>query len=194
MTYEYSNGVTLGAVQIDNHEQHFVVPQGKPAITKLAIELQWNSDKDDSTMRTPIVRGSPYTSVIYENGALPRIYAERPLKDGMMYVDQSTVAAPCGNGRNVFAEEFTVERELKIELDQSDMTWLIFVSSPVTFKCSSHDSTEETRKLDLPPGVIHDVPSILDIQATNYDAKKLMVRLAMANNCTTGQNPQCKRI
>lgn len=192
MTYEYANGVTLGAMQIANKEQHTVKSQGKPAITKLAIELQWQSDSSESSMRAPIVRGAPYTSMIYENGALPRIYSDRPLRRGEIFIDQKPVSTICGMGRGVFSESFLVEREIKIELDQSDMTWLIFLSSPTTFKCSSHNAAGETDKLNLPPGVVMEIPSVFDLQASSYSASKLMVRLAMANNCTSGQNAQCK--
>lgn len=192
MTYEYANGVTLGAMQINHKEQHFVRSQGKPAITKLAIEMQWNADSTEHQMRTPIVRGAPYTSMIYENGALPRIYSERPLKKGQITIDQVEQPVQCGNGRDTFSDSFRVEREIKIELDQSDMTWLVFLSSPMEFRCASYDASEETRKLNLPPGVIIDVPSLFDLQAVSSSSSRAMVRLAMSNNCTTGQNAQCK--
>lgn len=192
MTYEYANGVTLGAIQIDNHEQHFVKSQGKPAITKLAIELQWNSTDSSHRMRSPIVRGAPYTSMIYEHGTLPRIYSERPLKRNEIIIDNGKTIQNCGVGRSSFSEPFLVESDMKILLDQSDMTWLIFVSSPIYFKCSTYDAAKETYKLDLAPGVVMDIPSIFDLQAVSYAAENLMVRLAMSNNCTSGQNPQCK--
>lgn len=193
MTYEYANGVTLGAMQINHKEQHFVRSQGKPAITKLAIEMQWNAHSSEHQMRTPIVRGAPYTSMIYENGALPRISAERPLKKGQITIDQQEHPVQCGIGRDTYSESFRVEREIKIELDQSDMTWLVFLSSPMEFRCASFDASEEVWKLNLPPGVVMDLPSSLfDLQAISSSSSRSMVRLAMSNNCTSGQNPQCK--
>jgi hypothetical protein len=192
MTYELANGVTLGSKQITK-SHHKLKSQGNPAITKLAIELAWTSeDHQYYTMSTPIVRGSPYTSMIYVNKTLPRILAERPLKAGRIFVDQSPEGFICGVGENVYSEPFLVKREVLFQLDQSDMTWIMFVSAPMIFQCSSYDATQELYKMNIPPGTVFDKPSTFDLVATEYAAEEVMVRVAMVNNCTTGQNAICK--
>jgi len=90
MNFEPSNGMTLGARETFL-EQHYVHKHshGNPfTISKLAIELEWVTEeyrntKTGSTIRTPIVRGSPYTTMKYFN-ATPRIFVElqgRPDRD-----------------------------------------------------------------------------------------------------------------
>ncbi len=182
----------MGAVE-NLVTQHVVVPQGQPAISKLAIELEWHIENDiDATMRAPIVRGSPYTSMLYTK-TTPRIYAERSLK-GDIVIDGSKTLV-CGNGK--FGEYSTtpvhVNRELRIQFDTSDMTWLVFFSAPMEVECAQYDSAQDTSDLHLPPGVVSTLQSFFDLRATK-PAKKAMLRMAMSNNCTSGQNAQCKCI
>lgn len=192
MTYELVNGVTLGSKELEK-AQYIVKSQGKPAITKLAIELQWNEEGSTTSIASPIVRGSPYVSMTYKD-ATPRIYAERPLKQGKLFIDDSTSGVECAVGKGNHSRPFLVTSNIKIELDQSDMTWLIFPSRPMHFVCSHHDDAAEqaAKNWNLPPGVSMPDYSFTDISAVEVQASA-MVRIAMANNCTTGQNVQCKR-
>eukprot|EP01038_Epipyxis_sp_PR26KG_P009986 gene9986-13436_t len=196
MTYELENGLSLGAVE-PFLEQHTVRSQGTPAISKLAIELEWKSDQLKKTgrgpsMRTPIVRGSPYTSMIYLD-ATPRLYIERTTSDELI-IDRGVGGKKlvCGVGRDVFsAEPVLVNQEIKVQFDTSDMTWLIFLSEPALFVCSTRKASQSTE--NLPPGVVipHDSSKAEYFELRAVNPMKIgMVRVAMSNNCTTGQNPQ----
>ena len=254
MNFEPENGLALGATEefLPQHyvhkHQHGELPT---KISKLAIELEWVSQRGDddtaapasgggvdsktsnsagsssttattttttakrSSIRSPIVRGAPYTSMKYFD-ATPRIFVERKLS-GPILVDSSlhhpsgggvekasgdaastSATAPtleCGQGKGNFSPRpVLVQRELKLQFDTSDMTWLVFVSQPTEFTCSNyvHDTSMD---VPLPPGIVpvRDVmsASYFDLRATK-PMHRGMVRVAMSNNCTTGQNAQRK--
>ncbi|RYG64835.1 hypothetical protein EON64_13170 [archaeon] len=203
MTYELANGVSLGAVE-DFNPQHSIHSQGLPAISKLAIELQWHlktppnvasNATSVSRIRAPLVRGAPYTSMIYEH-ATPRIYVARSLSAPIVVDNDPTQSTlVCGDGKTgkYSAHPVLVRRELKIQFDTSDMSWLVFVSEPMEFVCSQYDAARDVVDMDLPPGVLppSGMHSFFDLRAVRK-VQRGMVRVAMANNCTTGQNPQCK--
>jgi len=191
MTYELENGLSLGAVEVFN-AQHEVMGDTTNAIARLAIVLEWKSDAFKRTglgprMSSPVVRGAPYISMQY-NMATPRVHAQRfvssdPIVDG-------TTPLVCGQGRGNFGLPVRVAREILLTLDTSDHTWLVFVSEPMDFVCSSSRPTGLAST--LPPGV---VPPPDPTHEAQFELKALapvrqgMVRIAMANNCTTGQNP-----
>jgi len=132
------------------------------------------------------------------------VFAERMPKINSIVIDQSLATTQentnqgielCGYGDGNYSKHsFVVEKEMKFTLDQSDMTWIIFVSEPIEFICSYYDVATYIESLHLPPGVVNNERySYFDLQAL-HPMKKGMVRLAMVNNCTTGQNQQyCER-
>ena len=192
MTYELENGVSVGAVETFSN-QHYIRPQKDPLISKLAVELEWQSPRSaplKSGMSAPIVRGSPYTSMLYED-ATPRIFSQRPLKEGFSIVVDQGVGNKklvCGNGKGHYTFwPVRVNKEIKVVFETSDMTWLIFVSEPTDFVCSNFNPPEPISV----PGTVLPITSYFDLKAVK-PMKRGMIRVAMANNCTTGQNAQCK--
>lgn len=214
MNFQPDNGLALGAAE-KFLDQHFVHKHshGTPAtISKLAIELEWvthEHDHDETrgdseahstaagpSMRSPIVRGCPYTSMKYLD-ATPRVYVQRKLS-GPVLIDSGgsstsrTKTLTCGDGLGNYSEEpVLVQRELKVQFDTSDFTWLIFVSEPTEFVCSQHVHDSSYDPPIIPGLPIENDPkmsSFFDLKATK-PMHRGMVRVAMANNCTTGQNP-----
>lgn len=195
MTYEAQNGVTIGAAE-KFLTQHYIRSQGTPSVTKLAVELEWMTadhradPTTGSMMRSPIVRGSPYTSMIYDN-ATPRLYTERPLRSISIDKGLGGKELICGEGKGNFSvQSVEVTRELRFEFEEADMTWVLFLSEPMSFSCSQYDSRKDSWELPpLPPGVVPTItnPSYFDLVATK-PVRQGMVRLAMVNNCTSGQN------
>jgi hypothetical protein len=199
MTHEMVNGLTLGAAETFDYPM--IHSQGSPPVSKLAIEMEWSTPSfknktagnDTYAMRAPIVRGSPYTSMLYFN-ATPLIRAERRLR-GQIVIDQGRGASSsCDDPEKVLH----VESEMKLAFDRADITWLIFVSEPMDFYCSEmspelFNETVEAGK-ELPVG---QVPVEINSAFTLRAAQRLdkgMVRIAMSNNCTFGQNPECKKL
>ena len=59
----------------------------------------------------------------------------------------------CGSKLNHFGEPVLVTKELKVNFDTSDMTWLIFVSQPTEFVCTNK-AVDNAAINNLPPGVV----------------------------------------
>jgi len=203
MIEEPDNGMAIGAVEqfLPSHE---VAPDKMLAIGRLSIVLQWKSRsfRDFTTgpmMYTPIVRGSPYVSMVYSD-ATPRIYVQRSI-NGDIIVDNESDGPEqihvCGEGLNQFSKTpFLVKKELKIHFEKSDMTWIVFVSEPTEFVCSNlrySTGTENDREpTSRRPGTGWEGREPhFDLRAVR-PMRKGMIRIALANNCTTGtMNAQC---
>lgn len=210
MNFEPENGLALGAVEtfLDQHYVHKPEDEDAAVFSKLALELEWvteeyrNSSTDSSkptqgaTMRSPIVRGSPYTTMKYYD-ATPRLFTERHLSGPIVVDNDPTLPSlVCGSGLGNFSTvPVRVERELKIQFDTSDMTWLVFVSEPTTFECAVQLEQADENSGTFIPGVVtpkkYGSGTMFDLRATK-PMQKGMVRVAMSNNCTTGQNAQRK--
>ena len=186
MVYEPENGLTLGGVE--NFLIQHTVAKDIPSIGRLSIVLQWETEErklsgKGSAMRTPIVRGSPYTTMEYINSS-PRIVSERSIK--YYPIIDGTEILTCGTGI-----AHLIKGELRIQFEKSDMTWLIFVSEPTEFICTNTTVIEQVN--NLPPGVL---PPKSDFKTLGFDLKAIkpmrkgVVRIALANNCTTGENAQ----
>jgi hypothetical protein len=213
MTHELENGFSLGARESYSVNHSFanpiVHPHKQPPFSKLAVELEWSNEEfrsksldtieQASGFRVPIVRGSPYTSVLYFNST-PYLYAERILK-GPIIIDQGKKTVYCDSSEthdeaSSSSTTFHVEKEMKMSFDISDITWMVFVSEPMDFTCESFQPPPSySDPSDFTPGVVVPVnmenKPFLKVFATK-PVNKGMVRVAMLNNCTTGQNPQCK--
>jgi hypothetical protein len=204
-TYEPQDGITLGAVE-PLRPDHHVVPF--PAFGRLALTLHWESlgnapEYSEGTPRitTPIVRGSPYATMEY-TAMTPRIVVQRTLSAAPVVDNNNSPSAPqliCGKGDGVFSETpVKVLRELKLHFDSSDMTWIIFVSRPTEFVCSETPlPPPDPNKPPLPPGVVPtgDQPlARFELKALHPMMPAGVVRVALVNNCTTGQSPiHCNR-
>lgn len=195
MTYELASGLTLGASETFA-VHHTIHSQGVPAISKLAIELKWEETKPSkgdvvAKMRSPIVRGSPYTSMLYFHSS-PRVYSERHISAPVL-IDGKKILE-CGQSVGEYsAKSVRAEKEVRLQFDTSDMTWIVFLSEPMDFVCSNFDAVKDDERLGIhyEPGVVSKKVSFFDLKAL-HPVKKGMVRIAMTNNCTTGQNPECK--
>ena len=194
-TYEPENGITLGS-EDDFDPQHRISGDVENVPARLAIVLEWESKQylkqlTGSKMSTPIVRGSPYTSMEYFDSrpllASERLLSAKPIADETMMGQASTMQ--CGeNGE--FGPPTRVEKEIKLSFDTSDMTWLVFISEPGLYVCSMDAPPPPIE--GLAPGVIPPpgAPKALFTLKAVHPMSHGMMRVAMANNCTTGRNPQ----
>lgn len=204
--FEPNDGLALGAVENVNKDQ-VVVPYR--AFGRLSLTLEWPEVADISgahhiapdkgRMRSPIVRGCPYTTMEYTNLS-PRITVQRALAAPIIVDGLTGPDAPqliCGIGKGTFSENsVTVHRELRLQFETSDMTWLVFVSRPTEFTCSNTPMpAPDPNAAPVPPGVIPTYPdgaptALFDLRATSRMSPAGVVRVALVNNCTTGQSPQ----
>lgn len=194
MTYDGRNGMMLGAVE-EFMSQQQVSDDLTLALGRLSTVLEWKSEEYNATgtgpmMRSPIVRGAPYTSMIYKEST-PKITVDRPILTNPVVDEDEDNVLICGEGEGVFSDEpKLVKKELKVHFDTSDFTWLIFVSEPTSFVCSTVAEPVSTEM--LPPGVvskIHGPEGHFVLKAT-APMTVGMVRIAIGNNCTTGLNPE----
>lgn len=157
MTFEEENALTLGAVE-EIELEHVIKPY--PATTRLAIVLNWflnnQSRESHEAMRSHIVRGAPYVTMEYFRAA-PLLVARRALADGFDVIADKTTdfsqILKCGDKKGDQVNTgITVQRELEVVFDQSDTTWLLFVSQPTTFICNSVAATVPTEV--LAPGIV----------------------------------------
>lgn len=142
-------------------------------------------------MKTAIVRGTPYTSMEYKD-ATPRIIAQRPITFSPVIDNDPSNTLECGDGDGVFSSvPKLVTSEISVHFDISDFTWLIFVSEPTLFSCSNKPEPQDMN--NFPPGFVPPV-----VEKGKFELKAMspmingMVRVALGNNCTTGQNARCK--
>ena len=105
----------------------------------------------------------------------PRIHGERVLK-GPIVIDQGQATSLCTDPK----QEIYVERELKLAFDNSDITWLVFVSQPMRFTSQQFDAATDERNQNLSPGQVSGLKSAFALTAINrvYNG---MVRVAMSN-------------
>lgn len=96
----------------------------------------------------------------------------------------------------LFFNVLIVQREIKLQFQDSDMTWLVFVSTPTPFVCSNTPlPPPDPNAPILPPGVLPKAPpggfpsAFFELRATAPMLPAGVVRIALVNNCTTGQSP-----
>lgn len=117
-------------------------------------------------MTAPIVRGMPYTTMLYSGDTYPVIASKIP---------NSLPPLIDGNFRlhcNETGSTARVTKDVELYFKDSDFTWLVFYSRPVTVYCDKNN----------------DAAFELQILPEEYD-EPLVVRAALLNNCTTGINP-----
>eukprot|EP01035_Chromulina_nebulosa_P020063 gene20063-26049_t len=186
MAYEPENAITLSAVEPLNN-QYRVAGMGQSTIGRLFLGLEWFPDNArysedqeyEYKIQAHIARGSPYISTMYFN-ATPRLLVHRslidlPIIDGLTNQTKLT----CSNVSGEFTNPpVLVNRHIQLRFHASDMTWMVFFSEPTEVQCSS--TLKETLDTN---------PPYFELRATNKYSKG-MVRIAMANNCTSGLNPR----
>jgi endo-1,3(4)-beta-glucanase len=156
-------GLTLGAMAdvnsgfaVDVLDKGYSVHEA----TDLGLTLQW-----DSYMKSTLVRGSPYVTMIYDmsnrvvsEGVLPTMHwkldtSELPIVDGSRTVDCRSEPV------------FTVERDLELAFFNSNQRWMLFFSRPVQLQCQNVPGT----------------PTIFQVSESesNYDDSLLIIRGAL---------------
>lgn len=146
--------------------------------TELGVSLRWDAMHMEST----IVKGMPYVTVEYvervakssETGEIlfPAIAAKTKLRE-MPIIDGNHTMECSTKG-----EKTVVKREIQLHFDGSDYTWLVFTSEPVWLECYSLDDSQMT------------FIQIVDSASDSVDENSsLIVRVALLNSCTTGENP-----
>ena len=125
-------------------------------------------------MASSIVRGMPYATMQYsltpKLPVVPTLSSEIDLSDGPIIADGGNTTFHCHDDTSRH-----VHRELLLSFRQSDFTWVVFFSETVIVEC--HDNgrriTFKTARQPRP----------------HESDRDLIVRVALADSCTTGANP-----
>ena len=200
MVFDKNNGMSLGTT-VDNVKKgespatSYIVDPDED-ISPLGVSLKWNH----VNMKTHVVRGSPYGTVRFgkddkNKSVLPVIIAGNRPKSIMIDSDDDTSTPNkmmCGSTHKapISKDGYSVKRELIIAMDESDFTWVVFFSKPVSVECYS-DAMPAVSK----PGADPEIQFRLNVvevndeedDDTNNNNDELVVRLALLNECTTGK-------
>ncbi|KAL7437974.1 hypothetical protein ACHAXM_005924 [Skeletonema potamos] len=208
MVFDKYNGVSLGALidekkvknigEDDAATSYHVINDGSAtSISPLGVSLRWNH----LDMKTYIVRGMPYGTVAYGKDVLPTILAGNRPSSIIIDKDDSN-KMQCGSltGKPVeqdpktkapisndgAAHTYTVEKELVFHLKQSDFTWVVFFSKPVKLRCFS--DAIPVVSVAAPNEEVQFRVDVTEVISEEDDDEELVVRMAVASECTTGKS------
>jgi len=138
------------------------------------------SQQNSFPMSSSITKGMPYATMRYQQirktgkageTILPTVVAEVPLGKNPLVDGKKEVQCHSSN-----TEPFRVEREIELFFEQSDFTWLVFVSEPVLMQCV----VDDIGRMKLQTVEWAEEPE------TDRD---LVIRIALLQLCSTGAEP-----
>jgi len=175
----------------------------------LSLELTWFA-KPASTltsllssakpvMRSPLVRGAPYITMIYEAGVIPTLSAPTfpttnrvpPNTDLYLMIDDTTddpKRLNCTGPMNPTEHSVLVTKTATLTFATSDATWVLYPSAPTSFSCRSIN--QPTAPAPSPGTEAPPPAAVFELYTTSALTKPTTLRLALANHCTTGTNPK----
>ncbi|GMH53169.1 hypothetical protein TrLO_g11715 [Triparma laevis f. longispina] len=181
---------------------------------------------NDLLMQIPIIRGSPYQTVHFFEGAIPFFTSTNvPFTDPYTPTDftvkldddeidlncvmttNTSVVVPSRRGEKSEAQQqFTLlhsettlrrpsSKYVSVHFAGSDATWIVFLSRPLDLSCRVVDPKDYVPPPPSTPGVPPPPPSInFELFSSSPLSTPATLRVALANNCTTGINVQfCER-
>ena len=197
-----SHGVTLGTAD-EGFTRKYQIDEASLG-SKLGIGLRWDQQNfvlnSQKFMKSSILRGMPYGTMEYGDGVLPSIASETvaalPLVDGTTRM-QCGLLNPIKKQIDTHSTSVLVKGDVELFFPESDHTWVVFFSRPVFVQCYINPE-KIMAAVSLPPGaastreIVNPNAFQLRVDPTrNYDMKtnqNIIVRIALANNCTTGSN------
>lgn len=181
MISDFKNALTLGSSDLPKFYQ---VDQQED-LSPLGVSLRWNNstEEKETFMKTSIVRGMPYATMIYAGDVLPSLFSYNA-PASVLLVDEddesSTKVLECGvleeDATITNATTITVKKELKMHFLNSDFTWLLFFSQPVQIECGISKGDVQISEFQM------------NVKSTTFPAEPLFVRLALIDQCTTGKS------
>lgn len=175
MVHDAKNGVKLGALGLNSsyhvdQEEH---------LSALGVTMRWDYDiEKDAYMKTHIVRGMPYTTMIYSGGILPSIFSFNGPASNPVIDNYNSTQLVCGlyeDKKISNATSAMVQEKIQLHFINSDFTWMVFFSQPVEIECGITSGDEKLAQFQL------------NVKSYEKDDEELVVRMALMNACTTGQ-------
>ena len=195
MVDDFKNALCLGAEGFGSSDDGiYKVKDGK--LSHLGVGLEWSGE--ESSMSTNIIRGMPYVTMEYNQTELaattPTIYSYNGLSSKVQ-IDLETAFEPdktskpklvCGVEGSALHRGNTVvvRNHLHLHMINSDFTWMVFFNKPVKVKCSNPNGGTDPKLRDFKLSVVE----ILDEVEEETADKKLVVRVALLDQCTSGHS------
>jgi len=179
MVDDFKNGVSLGTYLPHGKNKTYHVDD-ESGLSHLGLSLKWGP-LQERQMVAHIVRGMPYATMIYNTSSsdlLPAFHSynapSSPLiVDGTQKVD-------CGKSGKGTTRHAT--KEIELLFHNSDFTWALFFSKPVSFACEVIGDDINVASFSLN---VTEVGSGDEQEARD---EPLVVRLALLDECTTGKS------
>jgi hypothetical protein len=192
------HGLTLGTADEGFTRRYQVDEDTLPS--KLGIGIRWETNVSKNFIRSRILRGMPFGTMEYSPGVQSVIASEvvskLPLIDGSKELHCGTLD-PHSNRALQSADSIIAKRDIELYFPESDFTWLVFFSKPVHVRCFINPN-KVAGTVSMPPGSILAKDNRNAFQLTldphSHSAgidgtdQPLIVRVALANNCTSGTN------
>ena len=131
-------------------------------------------------MSSSILKGMPYVTMVYneiEGKSSSSGKTILPTVHSMKHLAADPVVDKV-NKYKCDGSSFQVDGEIELLIAESDFSWLVFFSEPVTVRCDSNSET----------GFNLQVTGTTDGR-DDYKSKPLIVRVAWLKSCSTGGNP-----
>ena len=186
-------GLTLGTADDEFTRKYQVDAETLPS--KLGIGIRWEKEHESHQyIRSSILRGMPYGTMEYASGVKPVIASEVV---GETPIIDASDELLCGkldphNGKILQTEGRMIARkDIELYFPESDFTWFVFFSRPVYVRCFINPN-KGAGTVSLPPGAASssDNPNAFELRLEDIKVtdEPLIVRVALANNCTSGTN------
>ncbi|GMH57006.1 hypothetical protein TrST_g9707 [Triparma strigata] len=215
LTYDAGAGVGLGVNTGDS--SHFTpadIYNVKEDPSPLSLILEWKKvykswfkqeyDRffaptfNPLLMQIPLIRGSPYQTVHYFEGAVPifsstSIPFTDPSKptDFKITLDDDVPLSCAITSNSTTPPTRRANNHVTVHFAASDATWIVFLSRPLDMSCMVVDPKDYVPPPPSTPGVPPPPPSInFELYTTSPLETPATLRVALANNCTTGINVQ----
>jgi len=189
MVSDYKNSITLGTSSLSSNS--YGVDQAEP-LSQLGVSLRWTEGglgdvEDGRFMKTSVVRGMAFATMVYAGGVLPTLYSYNAPASGIVLDggDEDDEYNPqvltCGvldddDGNLSNTTSVWVNKEVKMHFRGSDFTWLLFFSQPVEIECGITDEDPQIAQF------------LMNVATLSLPSDPLYVRLAMVDQCTTGKS------
>jgi endo-1,3(4)-beta-glucanase len=183
--------------------------QSRP--TLLSVELTWMARPTSfltslyklqprPAMASPIVRGSPYTTMVYQPGVVP-VLSTKTMPAGVAAEGKISITVDdksdlnqtlvCYDSKSSPSSppKVTITNTATLTFPVSDSTYILYVSRPLEFSCM-YTNPEPTAP--PPPGVVTETATnaVFELFASEPLQHETVLRVALLNNCTLGTNPK----
>ena len=155
-------------------------------------------------MTSSIVRGMPYATMVYNDwrktttttttkrgNVLPTVASEIELASPPIVDGMTEMICVDSNHKNDSIDNTTVRvnREVQLTFKASDFTWIVFTSQPVLMRCKQDVNANGAMMLQVVDTALDDGDDDHEYDKHQHSERPLVLRIALVEPCTHGNNP-----